>query len=254
MGMRLKDKTAFITGAGSGLGREAAQLFAEEGATIVAADIDLEGAEETVDLVEEAGQSGTALELDVRDADAVHAAVDEAVSEFGLDIMVNNAGVSHERSNVEDIDAGERDRVIDINVKGVWNGCQAVIPHFKEQGSGAIVNTASLAGVIGAPQLGAYSLSKGAVVNFTRTVAAEVGPAGVRANAVCPGVTDTAMPRQNRTEEEWEATKEEMSKFYPLKRLGEPEDIANAMLFLASDDADWITGQALVVDGGFSCT
>lgn len=252
--MRLKDKTAFITGAGSGLGREAAERFAREGATIVATDVNLEGAVETIDLVEDAGQDGTALEMDVRDADAVHAAVDEAVSEFGLDIIVNNAGVSHERSNVEDIDEGERDRVIDINVKGVWNGCQAVIPHFKEQGSGAIVNTASLAGVIGAPQLGAYSLSKGAVVNFTRTVAAEVGPAGVRANAVCPGVTDTAMPRKNRTEEEWEATKEEMARHYPLKRLGEPEDIANAMLFLASDEADWITGQALVVDGGFSCT
>ncbi|AGB32922.1 short-chain dehydrogenase/reductase SDR [Natrinema pellirubrum DSM 15624] len=252
--MRLEGKTALITGAGSGLGREAAQLFAEEGATIVAADIDHESAAETVARVEDAGQDGTALELDVRDADAVHAAVDEAVSEFGLDIMLNNAGVSHERSKIEEIDEGERDRVMDVNVKGVWNGCHAVIPHFKEQGSGAIVNTASLAGVIGAPQLGAYSLSKGAVVNFTRTVAAEVGPAGVRANAVCPGVTDTAMPRQNRTEEEWEATKEEMSRHYPLKRLGEPEDIANAMLFLASDEADWITGQALVVDGGFSCT
>ncbi|QCC58172.1 SDR family oxidoreductase [Natrinema thermotolerans] len=252
--MRLEGKTAFITGAGSGLGREAAQLFAEEGATIVAADIDHESAAETVARVEDAGRDGTALELDVRDADAVHAAVDEAVSEFGLDIMLNNAGVSHERSKIEEIDEGERDRVMDVNVKGVWNGCHAVIPHFKEQGSGAIVNTASLAGVIGAPQLGAYSLSKGAVVNFTRTVAAEVGPAGVRANAVCPGVTDTAMPRQNRTEEEWEATKEEMSRHYPLKRLGEPEDIANAMLFLASDEADWITGQALVVDGGFSCT
>ena len=252
--MRLKDKTALITGAGSGLGREAAQLFAEEGATIVAADIDLEGVEETVGLVEEAGQEGTALELDVTDANAVHAAVDETVDEFGLDIMVNNAGVSHQRTKVEEISEDERDRVIDVNVKGVWNGCQAVIPHFKEQGSGAIVNTGSLAGVIGAPQLGAYSLTKGAVVNFTRTVAAEVGPHGVRANAVCPGVTDTAMPRKNHTEEEWQATKEEMSKYYPLKRLGRPEDIANAMLFLASDEADWVTGQALVVDGGFSCT
>ncbi|MDF9745495.1 SDR family NAD(P)-dependent oxidoreductase [Natrinema salsiterrestre] len=252
--MRLEGKTAFITGAGSGLGREAAERFAREGATIVAADVDLEGAEETIDRVEAAGQGGTALELDVRDSDAVHAAVDEAVSEFGLDIMVNNAGVSHERTRIEDIDEGERDRVIDVNVKGVWNGCHAVIPHFKEQGSGAIVNTASLAGVIGAPELGAYSLSKGAVVNFTRTVAAEVGPAGVRANAVCPGVTDTPMPRKGQTTEEWEATKEEMARHYPLKRLGEPEDIANAMLFLASDEADWITGQALVVDGGFSCT
>jgi NAD(P)-dependent dehydrogenase (short-subunit alcohol dehydrogenase family) len=252
--MRLEGKTAFITGAGSGLGREAAERFAREGATIVAADVDLEGAKETIDRVEAAGQGGTALELDVRDSDAVHAAVDEAVSEFGLDIMVNNAGVSHERTRIEDIEDGERDRVIDVNVKGVWNGCHAVIPHFKEQESGAIVNTASLAGVIGAPELGAYSLSKGAVVNFTRTVAAEVGPAGVRANAVCPGVTDTPMPRKGQTAEEWEATKEEMARHYPLKRLGEPEDIANAMLFLASDEAGWITGQALVVDGGFSCT
>ncbi|WP_254522733.1 SDR family NAD(P)-dependent oxidoreductase [Natrinema caseinilyticum] len=252
--MRLKDKTAFITGAGSGLGREAAELFAEEGATIVAADVDHEGAEETIGRVEDAGGEGTALEVDVRDSDAVHAAVDEAVSAFGLDIMLNNAGISHGRTAVEDIDEDERDRVIDVNVKGVWNGCHAVIPHFREQGSGAIVNTASLAGVIGAPQLGAYSLTKGAVVNFTRTVAAEVGPNGVRANAVCPGVTDTPMPRKNQTEAEWEATKEEMARHYPLKRLGRPEDIANAMLFLASDEADWITGQALVVDGGFSCS
>ena len=251
--MRLEGKTAFITGAGSGLGREAAHLFAKEGATVVGADIDLEACEETIDRVEGAGQEGTALELNVIDADAVHAAIDETVAEYGLDIVVNNAGVSHQRANVEEIDEDERDRIIDVNVKGVWNGCHAAIPHFKEQGSGAIVNTASLAGVIGAPQLGAYSLTKGAVVNFTRTVAAEVGPHGVRANAVCPGVTDTAMPRENRTEEEWEATKAEMSKYYPLKRLGRPEDVANAMLFLASDEADWITGQALVVDGGFSC-
>ncbi|WP_254528803.1 SDR family NAD(P)-dependent oxidoreductase [Natrinema gelatinilyticum] len=251
--MRLKGKTAFITGAGSGLGREAAELFAKEGATIVAADVDLESAEETVGRVEDAGQEGTVLEVDVRDSDAVHAAVDEAASAFGLDIMLNNAGISHGRAAVEEIGEDERDRLIDVNIKGVWNGCQAAIPHFREQGSGAIVNTASLAGVIGAPQLGAYSLTKGAVVNFTRTVAAEVGPSGVRANAVCPGVTDTPMPRKNRTDAEWEATKEKMARHYPLKRLGRPEDIANAMLFLASDEADWITGQALVVDGGFSC-
>lgn len=251
--MRLDGKTAFITGAGSGLGREAATLFASEGATVVAADVDRHACEETIDRVVADGGEGTALELDVRDAEAVRAAIDETVAAHGLDVLVNNAGVSHDRMNVEEIDADERDRVIDVNVRGVWNGCHAAIPHFKDQGSGAIVNTASLAGVIGAPQLGAYSLSKGAVVNFTRTVAAEVGPHGVRANAVCPGVTDTAMPRKNRTEEEWERTKEEMARHYPLKRLGRPEDVANAMLFLASDDAAWITGQALVVDGGFSC-
>ena len=247
--MRLDGKTAFVTGGGSGLGRAAVERFAAEGATVVAADVDHEGATETV-----AGVEGAiAHELDVRDFEAFRDAIDATAEEHGLDIVLNNAGVSHEPTAMEDLAHEELDRLIGVNVRGVWNGCAAALPHLKEQGSGAIVNTASLAGVIGSPGASAYSLSKGAVVNFTRTVAAEVGPAGVRANAVCPGVTDTAMPRQNRTEEEWEATKEEMSKFYPLKRLGEPEDIANAMLFLASDEADWITGQALVVDGGFSC-
>ncbi|MFQ3318285.1 MAG: NAD(P)-dependent dehydrogenase (short-subunit alcohol dehydrogenase family) [Natronomonas sp.] len=251
--MRVENETVFITGAGSGLGRAAAERFAEEGATIVAADIDFESARETAEHVASDGADATAHELDVRDADAFSAAIDATVEEYGLDILLNNAGVSHERADMEDIGTAERDRVIDINVKGVWNGCDAAIPHLKEQGSGAIVNTASLAGVIGSPQLSAYSLSKGAIVNFTRTIAAELGPHGIRANAVCPGVTDTPMPRRDMDEARWEGVKERMAEQYPLRRLGEPEDIANAMLFLASDEADWITGQALVVDGGFSC-
>jgi len=149
--MRLADKTAFITGAGSGLGRAAAERFAEEGATVVAADVNLEGAEETVERVEAAGASGEAVELDVTDADAFHAAVDATADEHGLDVILNNAGISHERNDVEDIDEATRDRVIDVNVKGVWNGTHAAVPHMKAQGSGAIVNTASLAGVIGSP-------------------------------------------------------------------------------------------------------
>jgi NAD(P)-dependent dehydrogenase (short-subunit alcohol dehydrogenase family) len=135
----------------------------------------------------------------------------------------------------------------------VWNGCAAALPHLKEQGSGAIVNTASLAGVIGSPNLSGYSLTKGAVVNLTRAVAAEAGPDGVRVNAVCPGVTETPMPKRDRSEEEWEELASRMAEQYPLRRLGRPEDVANAMLYLASDEADWVTGQALVVDGGFSC-
>jgi NAD(P)-dependent dehydrogenase (short-subunit alcohol dehydrogenase family) len=252
--MRLEGETAFITGAGSGLGRAASERFANEGATIVAADVDAEGLGETVDRVEAQGGEIETNELDVRDGEAFRAAADAAAAEYGLDILLNNAGVSHHRMDFGSVSDDERDRVIDVNVKGVWNGCQAVLPHFEEQGSGAIVNTASLAGVIGAPQLSAYSLSKGAVVNFTRTLAAEAGPDGVRVNAVCPGVTDTPMPRQGQTDEEWAAAKESMAREYPLRRLGEPEDVVNAMLFLASDEADWITGQALVIDGGFSCT
>ena len=251
--MRLEDKTAFITGGASGLGREAAHRFAEEGATVVVADVDGDGVEQTAAAVEEEGGEATAHELDVTDREAFGAAIEATAEEHGLDILLNNAGISHPRTNVEQIGDEERDRLIDVNVKGVWNGTVAALPLFKEQGSGAIVNTASLAGVIGAPKLSAYSLTKGAVVNFTRAVAAEVGPHGVRVNAVCPGITETAMPKRNMSEAEWEQTKAEMSEQYPMKRLGVPEDIANAMLFLASDEADWITGQALVVDGGFSC-
>jgi len=251
--MRLAEKTAFITGGASGLGREAAHRFADEGATVVVADIDGDAVEETAAAIEEAGGEATAHELDVRDSAAFRAAIDATVEEYGLDILLNNAGISHPRTNIEKMADEERDRLIDVNIKGVWNGTVAALPHFKEHGSGAIVNTASLAGVIGAPKLSAYSLTKGAVVNFTRAVAAEVGPHGVRVNAVCPGITETAMPKRNMSEEEWAHTKREMSEQYPLKRLGVPEDIANAMLFLASDEADWITGQALVVDGGFSC-
>ena len=250
--MRLDGKTAFITGAGSGLGRAAAERFATEGATIVAADVDTDGLDETADRVADIGGDVTTHELDVTDREAFAAAIDATVEEHGLDVMLNNAGISHSRIAMEDIDDETRDRIIDVNVKGVWNGCRAAIPHLKEQGSGAIVNTASLAGVIGAPQLSAYSLSKGAVVNFTRSIAAELGPHGVRANAVCPGVTDTPMPREDFGQGDWEQTKAEMAKHYPLKRLGEPQDVANAMLFLASDEADWITGHALVVDGGYS--
>lgn len=251
--MRLEDKIAFITGGASGLGRAAAKRFAAEGATVVVADVNLDGARRTIELVEDVGGDGVAHELDVRDGSAFQAAVDATIDDYGLDILLNNAGISHERIHVEDINTTRRDQLIDVNVKGVWNGTVAAIPHFKTQGSGAIVNTASLAGVIGAPMLSAYSLSKGAVVNFTRAVAAEVGPHGIRVNAVCPGITDTAMPRKTLSSDEWESHKAELAEEYPLKRLGEPEDIANAMLFLASEEADWITGQALVVDGGFSC-
>jgi NAD(P)-dependent dehydrogenase (short-subunit alcohol dehydrogenase family) len=250
--MRLEDKTAFVTGAGSGLGRAAAERFATEGARIVGADVDTDGLAETADRVADAGGEMTTHELDVTDREAFTAAIDATAAEYGLDIVLNNAGISHTRMDMESIDDDTRDRIIDVNVKGVWNGCRAAIPHLKEQGSGAIVNTASLAGVIGSPKLSAYSLSKGAVVNFTRSIAAEIGPHGVRANAVCPGVTDTPMPREDFGQGNWEETKSEMARHYPLKRLGEPEDVANAMLFLASDEADWITGHALVVDGGYS--
>lgn len=249
-GMRLDGKTAFITGAASGLGRAAAERFAEEGATVVGADIDYEGVRETVDDLD---GEGAAHELDVTDFEAFQDAIDATVEQYGLDVALNNAGIMHDPTPMEGLSRAELDRVIDVNVKGVWHGCAAALPHLKEQGSGSIVNTASLAGVIGSPQFSGYSLTKGAVVNVTRAVAAEAGPDGVRVNAVCPGVTETSMPKGDRSDEEWEELASRMAEEYPLRRLGQPEDVADAMLFLASDEAAWITGQPLVIDGGYSC-
>jgi NAD(P)-dependent dehydrogenase (short-subunit alcohol dehydrogenase family) len=137
---------------------------------------------------------------------------------------------------------------------GVWNGCQAAIPVLKAQEHGSIVNTASLAGLIGSPGQAAYSMTKGAVVNLTRAIAAELGSHGVRANAVCPGIVETQLVKADFNDHgEWAEIRDRMTENYPLGRLGHPEDVANAVAFLASDEADWITGEALVVDGGYSC-
>ena len=251
--MRFDGETVFVTGGGSGIGRETAMRCAEEGADVVVADVDREAVEETTDAIGEAGGKASSYELDVRDADALAEAIDTTAEEGGIDVLVNNAGISHPRSDMEDVDIEVRDRVIDINTKGVWNGCRAAIPHLKDQGSGAIVNTASLAGLIGMPSGAAYSLSKGAVVNFTRAIAAELGSHGVRANAVCPGVVETPLVTDDRDPEEWPDLRDRMAEAYPLGRLGRPEDVANAVRFLASEEAAWITGHALVVDGGYSC-
>ena len=251
--MRFDGETVFITGGGSGIGRETAMRCAEEGADVVVADVNREAVEETTDAIGEAGGKASSYELDVRDAEALAEAIDATAEKGGIDVLVNNAGISHPRSDMEDVDIEVRDRVIDINTKGVWNGCRAAIPHLKDQGSGAIVNTASLAGLIGMPGGAAYSLSKGAVVNFTRAIAAELGSHGVRANAVCPGVVETPLVTDDRDPEEWPDLRDRMAEAYPLGRLGRPEDVANAVRFLASEEAAWITGHALVVDGGYSC-
>lgn len=252
-GMRLEGETVFITGGGSGIGQSTAVRCAEEGATVIVADIDGESAEETKRQIEAAGGEARAHELDVRDADEVEEALQETATEHGLDVVVNNAGVSHPRQDFEEIDTETRDHVLDVNVHGVWNGCHAAVPIMKGQKSGAIVNVASVAGLIGMPKQAAYTLSKGAVVNFTRVLAAEVGPHGVRANAVCPGITETPLVTNDLDDDEWADLRDRMAEGYPLRRLGRPEDVANGIAFLASDEAAWITGHALVVDGGFTC-
>lgn len=250
--MRLNNKTALITGAASGIGEATALRFAEEGAHVIVTDINSNDGPELAAEIEDAGGQADFYELDVTDSAQFEEVVDEVATEYGLDIIVNNAGTGHPSSYVEDTDDSVRDFVIDVNIKGVWNGCHAALPHMKEQGHGAIVNVGSLASIFGLPRQAAYSLSKGAVLNFTRAVAAEAGPDGVRANTVCPGFTDTPMLEQflGMTDDP-EGAREKLRKDYPLQRLGEPEEIADCILFLASEESSWVTGHGLVVDGGF---
>ncbi len=251
--VQLNGQTALVTGAASGIGRATASRLAEAGAHVVVTDVDSRGGEETVDRIESDGGSAAFHELDVRDREAFVSVVEAVDEESGLDVLVNNAGVGHVPKPVEDLTEAEREFVFDVNVTGVWNGCAAALPTMKARESGAIVNVASLAGVIGSPHLGAYSLSKGAVVNFTRTVAVEAGPHGVRANAVCPGFVEGGLGEQYFDSfDDPEAARERSRRGYALRRLGELDEVADAIAFLASDQASFVTGESLMVDGGFS--
>jgi NAD(P)-dependent dehydrogenase (short-subunit alcohol dehydrogenase family) len=251
--MELENETVLITGAASGIGKATAFQCGEAGAQVIVTDIDVDGGTEVVDELHEDDVDAEFHRLDVTDIDQFHEVVDSVAESHGLDVIVNNAGTGHPSSYIEETDASMRDFVMKVNIEGVWNGCHAALPHMKEQGHGAIVNVGSLASIRGLPKQAAYSLSKGAVLNFTRAVAAEAGPHGVRANTVCPGFTDTPLLDQYLAmEDDPEAAREQLRESYPLKRLGDPEEIADCIVFLASDRASWVTGHGLVVDGGYA--
>ncbi len=251
--MELADKTVLITGAASGIGEATARACADEGAYVVVTDLNSTDGEALAEELTD-GEAGAEFHrLDVTASDQFHDVVDEVSETHGIDVLINNAGTGHPSAYVEDTDDSMRDFVFDVNINGVWNGCHAVLPHMKAQGHGAIVNVGSLASIRGLPKQAAYSLSKGAVLNFTRAVAAEAGPKGVRVNAVCPGFTDTPLLEQYlAVQDDPDAAREALREGYPLKRLGEPEEIADCIIFLASDRASWVTGHGLVVDGGYA--
>lgn len=252
--MDLSTSTAVVTGAGSGIGRATARRLADEGATVVVTDVDAEGGRETVDRI--GADDGTAefRSLDVTDREDFGDTLATVADRHGsIDVLVNNAGIGQPRTFLQETDIEDRDRLFRVNIEGVWNGCHAVVPHMVDQGAGAIVNVSSLAGQIGAPGLATYSMTKGAVLNFTRAVAAEVGPVDVRANAVCPGFVDSDMVDEYfDTFDDPEQARAATVQQYPLRRLATYDDVANAIAFLASDEAAFVTGHGLTVDGGFS--
>lgn len=247
---KLKGKVAVITGAGSGMGRAASILFAQEGAKVVAVDYVGETAEETVRMIKEKGGEAIAVRADVSRWDDVNKAVEAAVEHYGkLDIMVNNAGVFDGFKPCLETDEALWERIININLKGVFYGCKRAIQQFLSQGGGGvIVNTASVAG-LGAMAGGtAYTASKHGVVGLTKQIACEYAGQGIRVNAVCPGGIATGMTRDLMSDPQ---TDELIKQTTPLGRWGEPEEIAEAILFLASDASSYITGEALRVDGGW---
>jgi len=243
--VRLKDKVAIITGSGRGLGKEAALLFAREGAKVVVCDVNEEWAKSTAREIQEAGGVAIAVYVDVTSPESVKAMVDETLKEFGrIDVLVNNAGVTADALLVKMTDE-QWDKVINVNLKGVFNCTRAVAPVMIGQGRGKIVNTSSVVGIYGNIGQTNYIASKAAIIGMTRGWAKELGRKGINVNAVAPGFTMTDM--MATVPEKILASIKEKT---PLGRLGAPKDIAYAYLYLASDEADFVNGAVLQVDGG----
>jgi 3-oxoacyl-[acyl-carrier protein] reductase len=249
--VKLKDKIAIVTGAASGFGEGIATRFAQEGAHVVVADIDAVRGEAIVTKIADAGGSALLARTDVTVNDDVKAMVDKAVSAFGgLDIMVNNAGMAQINQPMLDVDETTYDRLFEVNCKSVYLSALHTVPVLRERGGGVIINTASTAALRPRPGLAWYNSTKGAVVVMTKSMAVELAPDKIRVNALCPVAGDTPMLGAFLG---GEVTNEMYDKFVstvPLGRLSTPKDIANVAAFLASDEAEFLTGLCMEVDGG----
>lgn len=251
--MKLRDRVAVITGAGSGIGRAMSLLFAQEGARVLAADINGDAAGETAGQITSAGGACQPLAVDASKAEQVEEMIHRSISEYGsLDIVCNNAGIGS-TTDVVECDPDEWDRVMTVNVKSVYLGCKYAIPHMVRQGSGVIVNTASVAGMVGVAKRASYCASKGAVIALTRQVAVDYVKQGIRVNCLCPGTVDSPWVERLLVQApDRDAARAALEARQPMGRLGTPEEVAAAALFLASDDAAFITGTGLVMDGGWT--
>jgi NAD(P)-dependent dehydrogenase (short-subunit alcohol dehydrogenase family) len=249
MAGQFEGKVALVTGASSGIGRATALAFAAEGARTVVADVAVEGSNETVEQIEAAGGEALFVKADVSQSDDVAAMVERTVAAYGrLDCAFNNAGIEGDMATTVDCSEDNWDRTIDVNLKGVWLCMKHEIPVMLDHGGGAIVNCASVAGLVGFRSLPAYSASKGGVIELTKTTALEYADAGIRVDAVCPGVIRTAMvERVVAGHPEVEA---QFTALEPVGRMGTPEEIASSVLWLCSPGASFVTGHALVADGG----
>jgi NAD(P)-dependent dehydrogenase (short-subunit alcohol dehydrogenase family) len=243
------DKVVLITGAGNGIGRATALAFAQQGASVVVADINRNDGEETAALITQTGGIATFILCDVTKDQDVQSLVNGTLETYGkLDIAFNNAGIEIEQSKLADGDEATYDKIMDVNVKGVWRCMKYQIPALLQQTTSAIVNTASIAGLGAAPKMSIYSASKHAVIGLTKSAAVEYGKKGLRVNAICPAVIDTEMFRratQNDPQKE-----QYVRSLHPVGRIGQPEEVAAAVLYLCSDLAGFTTGIALPIDGG----
>ncbi|TGN41872.1 SDR family oxidoreductase [Marinobacter confluentis] len=249
MSRKFENRVAIVTGAAAGIGKSTALAFAEQGAAVIVADIDSQAGEAVVEEIRQAGGVAQFIRCDVTIDSDVEAMVALATNEYGrVDFAFNNAGIEIEHSKLADGSENEFDRIMDVNVKGVWRCMKHQIPVMLAQGGGSIVNTASIAGLGAAPKMSIYSASKHAVIGLTKSAAVEYAKKGVRVNAVCPAVIDTDMFRRAAESDPRKA--EYAAGMHPVGRLGKPEEIAGAVLYLCSDEAAFTTGVALPLDGG----
>ena len=247
--MRVEGKVALISGGAGGIGSATAELLAKEGASVVIGDLLEQEGHSIEHSIKRSGGQALFINLDVTDEASWNRAVEAAVSNFGkLDILVNNAGISH-RAGVEDTTAEAWDRVISVNVKGVFLGTKAAIPAMRIAGGGSIINISSIYGLVGSVTSSAYHASKGAVRIFNKSTAIQYATENIRANSVHPGFVDSPMTRAHHHDPE--IHQDRVSKM-PLGRMGRPEDIAAGILYLASDESSFVTGAELVIDGGMT--